>query len=200
MKRTKEEAAATRDAVLRAALEVFGDRGYTAATLADVAERANVTRGAVYHHFADKADLFVSTVGEYWTIVEEPLWSALDGGDAPLLRVRRFLATYLEAAGRDERLSLLLEIMTVRAEALPELEAGMTDKQDALELWVERLSTVIKQEPEALRDDLTPDSAAMLAVTQVTGVTTTWLLAPAVCRPADVADTVADAWLRSVTR
>jgi TetR/AcrR family acrAB operon transcriptional repressor len=200
MKRTKEAAAATRDAVLRAALEVFADRGYAAAKLADVAERAKVTRGAVYHHFADKADLFLSTVGEYWAIVEAPLWSALEGDDPALVRVRRFVASYLEAAERDDRLRRLLEIMTVRAEALPELEAGMSEKQDALELWVERLSTVLELEPDALRDGLKPRDAAMLAVTQVTGVTTTWLLAPAVCRPADVADAVADAWQRSVAR
>lgn len=200
MKRTKEEAAATRDAVLGAALEVFADRGYAAATLADVAQRARVTRGAVYHHFADKADLFLSTLGEYWAMVEEPLWSALNGEDPGLLRVRRFVATYLEAAERDERLRRLLEIMTMRAEALPELAAGMGEKQDALELWVERLAAVLEREPEALRKGVTPRDAAVLAVTQITGVTTTWLLAPRVCHPAAVADAVAEAWQRSVER
>jgi AcrR family transcriptional regulator len=200
MKRTNEEAAATRDAVVVAALEVFADHGYAAATLADVAERANVTRGAVYHHFADKADLFLSTLREYWAMVAEPLWSAVEGDDPAVLRVRRFLATYLEAAERDERLRRLLEIITVRAEARPQLEAGMREKQDALELWRERLAAVLDEEPEALRDGVTPQDAAMLAVTQVIGVTTTWLLAPRVCRPAEVADAVAGAWQRSVER
>ena len=56
-RKTKEAAAATREALLDAALTVFRDRGVGRTRLADVAAAAGVTRGALYWHFRDKAEL-----------------------------------------------------------------------------------------------------------------------------------------------
>lgn len=50
-------ALATRQAVLLAAAEVFDERGYAAATMAEILERAGVTKGALYFHFASKEEL-----------------------------------------------------------------------------------------------------------------------------------------------
>jgi AcrR family transcriptional regulator len=54
----EQRAAATRDALLRAARELFAERGYSAVGTEQIVERAGVTRGALYHHFRDKRDLF----------------------------------------------------------------------------------------------------------------------------------------------
>ena len=58
MRRTKEEAEQTRQAILDAAVDVFTDRGVAKATLEGVAKAANVTRGAVYWHFKNKREIF----------------------------------------------------------------------------------------------------------------------------------------------
>jgi AcrR family transcriptional regulator len=50
----------TRAAVLDAARDLIAERGFAATTMADVAERAGVTRRAVYLHFATKADLLAA--------------------------------------------------------------------------------------------------------------------------------------------
>lgn len=59
-RRTKEEAQATRTALLDAAEHVFQQRGVSRTTLAEIAHAAGVTRGALYWHFKDKADLFTA--------------------------------------------------------------------------------------------------------------------------------------------
>src|SRR5580765_4407540 len=56
-RRTKEDAAITREQLLDAAETVFRRRGIARSSLAEVAAAAGVTRGAVYWHFRDKADL-----------------------------------------------------------------------------------------------------------------------------------------------
>ena len=52
----------TRERLLAAAAEVFSERGYEGAALADIARRAQFTTGAIYAHFRDKAELLLEVV------------------------------------------------------------------------------------------------------------------------------------------
>ncbi len=56
--------AATRRALLDAARSVFAERGYHGAAAEEIVRRAGLTRGALYHHFKDKKDLFRAVVDE----------------------------------------------------------------------------------------------------------------------------------------
>ncbi|MBO0763888.1 MAG: TetR/AcrR family transcriptional regulator [Hyphomicrobiaceae bacterium] len=55
---------ARRQAILEAALDVFGAQGFAAAKLDDVADKAGVAKGTIYLHFKDKQDLFEQMVRE----------------------------------------------------------------------------------------------------------------------------------------
>jgi TetR/AcrR family acrAB operon transcriptional repressor len=72
VKKTREDALATREALLAAALQTFRERGVAHTRLSDVAARAGVTRGAIYWHFKDKAELFAA-VCERGTLPVEAL-------------------------------------------------------------------------------------------------------------------------------
>jgi len=75
MSTREERAEATRAQLLDVAAELFASRGYAAVGTEDVVRQAGLTRGALYHHFADKRELFaavherveqelVATIGE----------------------------------------------------------------------------------------------------------------------------------------
>ncbi len=56
----------TRSLLLDAAEEVFAEKGFTPATLDDIAYAAGYTKGAIYKHFATKEDLFLAVSDRYW--------------------------------------------------------------------------------------------------------------------------------------
>ena len=57
-----QRSATTREALRFAARELWGDRGYADVGTPEIAQRAGVTRGAMYHQYADKAALFLDVV------------------------------------------------------------------------------------------------------------------------------------------
>jgi AcrR family transcriptional regulator len=56
----------TRSLLLNAAEEVFAERGFTPASVDDIARAAGYTKGAIYKHFATKEDLFLAVSDRYW--------------------------------------------------------------------------------------------------------------------------------------
>lgn len=63
MSRTQpERSAATKGALLSAARRLWGERGYAGASTPEIAEAAGVTRGAMYHQYANKTELFVAVL------------------------------------------------------------------------------------------------------------------------------------------
>jgi AcrR family transcriptional regulator len=74
VRRTAAEAAETRRSILAAARASFAEHGYTATGTTELVTQLGLTRGALYHHFADKADLFAAV----FTEVEEELNAAVN--------------------------------------------------------------------------------------------------------------------------
>ena len=64
MRRPPEVAERTRRALIDAARALFAENGYSATTLNMITDRARVTKGALYHHFRDKEDLFTTVLTE----------------------------------------------------------------------------------------------------------------------------------------
>src|ERR1700675_3362583 len=105
MRRTKEDAARTRAAIMEAGLSCFDRHGIAGSTLAQIAAGARVTKGAVYHHFGGKRQI----LHELRERVALPM---LDEADTKLLkarelpaleRVERFLLGILDGLENDRR-------------------------------------------------------------------------------------------------
>jgi AcrR family transcriptional regulator len=76
----------SRTQILDAALQLFSHRGYGATSMRDIAERAGVSTGNVYHHFKDKETIFRALLDAYWRAIEDPAFPvnrALTTGNFP---------------------------------------------------------------------------------------------------------------------
>src|SRR5918997_7062785 len=95
--RRAERGEATRAALVDAARELFAERGYSAVGTTEVVERAGVTRGAMYHHFADKKDLFRAVYEQAEQDVVKRTVAAIAGVDEPLEQLRVATRTFFDA-------------------------------------------------------------------------------------------------------
>jgi len=92
-RRTKEDSEITRQRIVAAARQTFLRRGMTVTTLEHVASAANVTRGAIYWHFANKKALFDAMRAEVsLPMIDRTDMAQLDAGrNDPLACIEKFL-------------------------------------------------------------------------------------------------------------
>ncbi|OBB68534.1 MULTISPECIES: TetR/AcrR family transcriptional regulator [unclassified Mycobacterium] len=110
-RRTQEErSAATRDALIAAARKLWGLRGYAEVGTPEIAAVAGVTRGAMYHQFADKAALFREVVEAVERDVMARMGTlvAESGATTPADAIRAAVDAWLEVSGDPEVRQLML--------------------------------------------------------------------------------------------
>jgi AcrR family transcriptional regulator len=106
-----ERSAATRGALVAAARRLFAERGYAAVGTPEVAAAAGVTRGALYHQFADKSDLFLAVYEQVEEDVTRRIGDivAAAGARDPLAALTTGAEAFLDAVAEPEvhRIALL---------------------------------------------------------------------------------------------
>jgi TetR/AcrR family acrAB operon transcriptional repressor len=102
MRRTKEEAEQTRRQLMDAGLKVFGERGYEAARLSDIAAEAGVTRGAVHWHFKNKQGLLFAILREMANPYVETATEVLNSNLAAGEKIRQLICRVLDASDESE--------------------------------------------------------------------------------------------------
>ncbi|WP_291194948.1 TetR family transcriptional regulator [Hyphomonas sp.] len=110
-KRTSAQAAETRETILRVAGELFAERGYQATSIADIASAAGATKGAVFHHFKSKDELFVEIWRQLQLDMDADARTAALAALDPADPFKAFLAgcrIYLDWASRPEYQRIVL--------------------------------------------------------------------------------------------
>lgn len=94
--RRAAQSEATRRLFLRVARRSFATKGYTATSTEDVVRRARATRGALYHHFKTKTDLFQAVYEDVQADLARTIATAVDKETSPLRRLLAVIDTFLD--------------------------------------------------------------------------------------------------------
>lgn len=106
----EEHAEATRAALIASARALFAERGYAAVSIEQIVRRARVTRGALYHHFDDKADLFAAVFESVQRDLAGRLLAAASSQPDPAKHLEIGCHAFLDACGeRDVQRIVLLD-------------------------------------------------------------------------------------------
>jgi AcrR family transcriptional regulator len=95
--RKAEQSDATRSTLLSVARGLFTEHGYATTSTNEIADRAGVTRGALYHHFAAKDDLFRAVFEQLEAEIAEQVARAALAGADPLEQLRLGCRAFLDA-------------------------------------------------------------------------------------------------------
>ncbi len=111
MPRTQaERSAATQGALIAAARRLWGERGYAEVGTPEIAEAAGVTRGAMYHQYADKAALFRAVIEAMDVEIIERIDAAVAAAQpkSPADTMHAMAGAWLDIAGEPEVRQLML--------------------------------------------------------------------------------------------
>jgi AcrR family transcriptional regulator len=123
-----ERTRATTGGLIETALRLFGTHGYAATSIEDIARESGLTKGAVYHHFTGKAELFRAAFVRQEERLADVIAEAAAGGAEPMESVRLGVLALLRACGEPEvrRIVLLDGPAVLGWEGVREIEYAHT--------------------------------------------------------------------------
>jgi len=181
VRRTKEEALATRESILDAAELVFEKQGVSRTTLQQIATAAGVTRGAIYWHFEDKGDLFNAMMDRTTMPLGTALQDEQESCDIdPLRELLDCLLKVFQLTATDPRARRVFGIATHKVEYVDEMTRARDRHINSYNKWLERsknrLNIALRR--GMLKTNVSIDVAALGLWAMTDGLIRTWLLNP----------------------
>jgi TetR/AcrR family acrAB operon transcriptional repressor len=200
MRRTKEEADITRTKLLSAALRVFSQNGYAASRLEDIAQAAQVTRGAIYHHFGSKEKLYIELVHHYEAGINQVAQEIMDEGGTPRTILQRLLVRLFEYLEENDDYRAVVELSVNKVEITKELEELTRQIILGRRILIRYFADLLRQGMDAgeFRADLPVDDAARALVGFINGMGLIWVQDPKSFSIRERAQSLIDIFLEGV--
>lgn len=179
VRRTKADALATRNSLLDAAEQLFQARGVSRTSLNDIAVAAGTTRGAIYWHFKDKADLFNAMMERVTLPMEESRPCAVTSSTTdPVAEIRAAMLEALHKTAYDEQTRRVFEVATHKVEYVEELMAVQQRHLRVRNEWLARNRLAIERAVKSSGRQLpiAVSTAALGLHAIVSGLIQNWLL------------------------
>jgi TetR/AcrR family transcriptional regulator, acrAB operon repressor len=178
-RRTKEDALATRHRLLDAAEHVFQAKGVSATSLNDIAAKAGATRGAIYWHFKDKADLYNAMIERVSLPLEHAIYGA-PGHAEPLASLRLAILNALDKTANDPQTRRVFEVATHKVEYVDSLGSVRQRHLDVRDECVAGMKRVLQgaARERGISLPLPAEAAARGLHALVDGLIQNWLLDP----------------------
>lgn len=181
VRRTKEEALVTRQRLLDAAELLFQAQGVSQTSLQQIAQQAGATRGAIYWHFKDKADLFNAMMERVTLPMEEGTRRRIrtDEGD-PLALLERGIMDAFRLAVADPQVRRVFEIASYKVEYTQEMSAVQQRHHASRQACIDDFEKVLRLAAARAHVRLAvPAATAALGLhALIAGLLQDWLLAP----------------------
>lgn len=177
-RRTKEEAQATRSRILDTAELVFEQRGVSGTSLNEIAKTAGLTRGAIYWHFQNKADLFNAMMDRATMPLEQTDVAGFKDPDTTPAQICAGFVDVLRRVVRDPQLRRVFDIATHKVEYVGEMDAVRLRQLEWRNECIADIERSLKRAKRsgALPASVAPRSAALGLLSLFDGLLMSWML------------------------
>lgn len=197
VRKTKEEAQETRQRILDAAEQVFQRQGVSHTSLSYIATEAGVTRGAIYWHFRNKADLYDAMIRRVFDLEEARGQTDMQRQKDPLNFIRELAAGFLQRLACNPQYQRVLEIAWHKCEYVGEMAVIRDSHLECGRRFIALLEEAMRcaQEQNQLPETICPHQAAVGVMALVDGLMVNWTLEPSLFPLTDYAPAIIDAYL-----
>lgn len=203
VRKTKEEALETRHRILDAAETVFHRQGVSRTSLAQIAEEAGLTRGAIYWHFTNKAELFDAMLRRVIGPTEAGcLDPALLAVDDPLAAMRALALDFLAQVANDAQHQRVFDIVLHKSEYVGEMAEARDRHLDCARRHRAMLEQAMRtaQDKGLIAERVNPQVAAEGLIAVIDGLLMNWTLDHQLFPLADYAQPIIDTYLAGLQR
>lgn len=183
----------TRKEILRAAAQIFQEKGYHASSMQDIAEAVELKKGSLYHHVKSKQEILLALLDEALEMIIDRLDQINSQDLSPDLKLRQAMRSYLTflADNRSIASVLLLEYRSLEPE-LKKLHIPRRDQVDRIwqEIITEGISLGVFQTAQP--------ALITKALVGVLNWTITWYREDGALSPTEIADHFSDMFLQGL--
>jgi TetR/AcrR family acrAB operon transcriptional repressor len=179
VRRTKEDALATRDSILNAAEQLFVKQGVAGTTLQHIATAAGVTRGAIYWHFLDKGAMFNAMMERVKMPLEAARQLMVETNPlSPVESLREHILSVFRITVNDPQARRVFEIATLKMEFVDDMITVRERRKQNQEMWMARTENAIREGIAAgqVKEGVDPMAVALGLWSILDGLLRTWLL------------------------
>ena len=183
----------SREKILDAAAKIFGENGYHATSMNDIAKAVDLKKGSLYHHVSSKQEILLALLEQALDLLITRVGEVAAQDLTPEVKLKQAISVYLNILTENKSLSavLLLEHRSLK----PELHAAHLPQRDKFEnIWRE----IIQEGIDAQKfNHINPAQAARYLLGTL-GWTITWYNPNGPLSPAEIAEQYANLFLHGL--
>jgi TetR/AcrR family acrAB operon transcriptional repressor len=199
MRKTKEEAAKTKNKILKSALKVFLKNGYSKTSLADIAENAGYTRGAVYWHFKDKSEILEKINSKFFSRFSYKQSEILETSLNPMNKINEMININFPLLYNNKEFRDFIELTWFKTEI--DQHEGLLQGKMAITKTFNDTITILFQEASnegALKKGVDPEIAALSVTSLINGIYRGYFVIPDKLQSEKTSKTIIENYLNQI--
>jgi len=179
MRKTKEDALITRKQIIEKAVELFLQKGFSVTTLDEIAQQANVTRGAIYWHFKDKLDIVYELIEAEHQNLEGLLQKLFDENIPPINKIEKVIRAVINNFFDNKSFQDFIELTWFKIE-YSQLSRLRTSKAELTDYFIENFKRVVIEAKKMgeIKKDVDESDSAVTIVNMINGMYRLFFILP----------------------
>lgn len=199
MRKTKKEAEKTRNKILKSALKVFLKNGYSKTSLADIAQNAGYTRGAVYWHFKDKSEILEKINSKFFSRFSYKQSEILESPLNPMNKINEMININLPLLYNNKEFRDFIELTWFKTE-IDQHEGLLQGKIAITKTFNDTITTLFQAasyEGE-LKKEVDPEIAALSVTSLINGIYRGYFVMPDKLQSEKTSTTIIESYLNQI--